>query len=487
MEKYILAIDQSTSGTKAILFDSQCKIVNRVDKEHRQITNNKGWVEHDPQEIWENLLYVVKSVIEDSNIEKQQIIGVGIANQRETIMVWDKISGLPVNNAVVWQCSRGEDICNKISDQGHSDRIKEITGLNLSPYFSAAKIAWVLKNKDLDLNNIYAGTVDSWLIYKLTDKKSFYTDYSNASRTQLMDLEKLEWSEEVASYFEIPLGILPKIVPSDYEFGVTDFEGYLDTPIPIRGLMGDSHGALFGQGCHDPGMVKATYGTGSSIMMNVGNKPIKPANGLVSSVGWGIGGEVKYVLEGNINYTGAVMKWIVDDLGLLDSPKDAGEIAKRANPDDTTYLVPAFSGLSAPYWSSSARAVLCGMSRSTKKAEIIKAAEESIALQIMDIVNIMREQIDKSLVDLRVDGGATRDGYLMQFQSDFLGIPVLVADVEELSALGAAFTAGIALGIYDTEMLRKLNRTEFEPKISEKQRNEKIKGWNRAVQMALLK
>jgi len=483
-DQYILSIDQSTSGTKALLFDKVGSLVSRYDKPHRQIIDDKGWVEHDLEEIYRNTIEVVKQITTDSGVDKSQVVAIGISNQRETAAVWDRATGKPIYNAIVWQCPRGESICKRIAESGWSGKIKKVTGLNLSPYFSAAKIAWILENINVGKNQLYAGTIDSWLIYKLTG--NFKTDYSNASRTQLFDLKALEWSSEVCEIFGIDRSILPEVCNSDSCFGHTDFDGFFDSPIPIHSVMGDSHGALFGQGCHKPGMMKATYGTGSSIMMNIGDAPLLSEKGVVTSIAWGMQGKVEYVLEGNINYTGAVVKWIADDLELIESQEYSAEYATKANPEDETYLVPAFSGLGAPYWDSTARAAICGMSRTTGKAEIIRAAVECIAYQIADVVDAMLETAGIEGESLRADGGATKNEYLMQFQSDILNLPVMVPAVEELSGAGAAYMAGIATGLYDKEkVFADMRRTQYEPSMRIEIRQKKLIGWKNAVKMVL--
>jgi glycerol kinase len=479
--KYVLGIDQSTQGTKALLFDERGELTHRFDLPHRQIIDDRGWVEHDLVEIYGNAIAAVRGVVKESGIDKSLIAGVGICNQRETAAVWDKATGLPVCNAIVWQCPRGEDICDRISRNGHAERIREITGLNLSPYFTAAKIAWVLENYT-DSGSLCAGTIDSWLIYKLTG--NFKTDYSNASRTQLFDINALKWSDEVCGLFGIDASILPQVCDSDSCFGYTDFDGFLEKPIPINGVMGDSHGALFGQGCHLPGMMKATYGTGSSIMMNIGLTPVFSDEGIVTSIAWGSGGKVEYVLEGNINYTGAVIKWIVDDLGLIETPQQAEIYAEKADAEDGTYIVPAFSGLSAPYWNNKARAIICGISRTTGKPEIIKAAHECIAYQIADVVNAMLKTVGIAGDSLRADGGPTRNKFLMQFQSDIINLPVAVPEREELSAIGVSYMAGIALGLYNRdEIFARLATTRFVPNMDKETRQKKLSGWLDAVSM----
>jgi len=476
---YLLSIDQSTSGTKALLFDKNGDLIRREDLPHKQIINEKGWVEHDLNEIYANTLAVIKAVLE--GVDKSLVVGIGISNQRETAAVWDKSTGEPITNAIVWQCARGADICTRLAN--HGPRIKEITGLNLSPYFTGAKIAWVIENTPPN-KNLCAGTIDSWLIYKLTG--NFKCDYSNASRTQLLDLHTGAWSEEVCELFGVDPKILPEICPSDSCFGYTNCDVFFDKAIPIYGVMGDSHAALFGQGCHSPGMMKVTYGTGSSVVMNIGPKPIASDN-VVTSIAWNIGGETSYILEGNINYTGAIIKWLVDDLGIIESPNQAEEYAQKANPEDETYLVPAFTGLGAPYWESTARAVICGMSRTTGKAEIVKAALEAIGYQIADIIAAMKLSAQGlESHPLRVDGGPTRNNFLMQFQSDIINLSVLVPEIEELSGAGAAYMAGIALGVYDKQQLfSRIKRKSFKPKMNEETRHKKQKGWKAALDMVL--
>ena len=493
MENYILGIDQSTQGTKALLFDDKGNLISRTDLPHRQIIDERGWVEHDPEEILKNTIHVVKDLVKKNGISKEQIRGIGISNQRETAMVWDRESGRPIYNAVVWQCARGEQICRRLEEKGYAEKIRQKTGLRLSPYFSAAKIAWILQNVEgagekNEAGKLCIGTMDSWLVYKLTKEHAFKTDYSNASRTQLFNITDLCWDNELCQWFGVNRQCLPKVCGSDELFGMTDLDGYLDHPIPIHGVLGDSHGALFGQGCTEPGMIKVTYGTGSSIMMNIGEKPVLSDEGIVTSLAYKIGEKVNYVLEGNINYTGAVISWLKNDLKLIDSAGETEELAKAANLEDETYLVPAFSGLGAPYWDSDARAVISGMSRTTGKNEMVKAALESIAYQISDIVEIMKRTAGLEIAEIRVDGGPTRNHFLMQFQSDILNIPVRVPDAEELSGIGAAYAAGIAMGIYDQKSLfENVNRTEYKARMNETERERKINGWRQAVEKALTK
>ena len=493
MNKYILGIDQSTQGTKAMLFDQNGHIVLRKDLSHKQIIDEKGWVEHDPEEILKNVYQLIGMIKNSSLMEEGTIIGVGISNQRETAMVWNRETGKPLYNAIVWQCARGIHICEEIEEQGHAKEVQARTGLQLSPYFSAAKIAWVLKNVPeaqtlAKEGKLCCGTMDSWLIYNLTKEHAFKTDYSNASRTQLFNINELKWDEKICGWFEIPLNSLAEVCDSNTLFGYTDFGGVLDEEIPIHGVLGDSHGALFGQGCLTSGTAKVTYGTGSSVMMNIGANPVFSDKGIVTSLAWSMDGKAEYVLEGNINYTGAVITWLQNDLKLISSAKETAALASAANKSDKTYLVPAFTGLGAPYWDSDATASIVGMTRVTGKNEIVKAALDAIAYQITDIVRLMHEESGITLKDIRVDGGPTRNEYLMQFQSDQLRIPVEVADAEEFSAMGPAFAAGIALHFYDKDTIFScVKRQAYVPQKAADITEKEYGGWKQAVQKVLTK
>lgn len=491
-KQYIISIDQSTQGTKALLFDEGGSLIRRTDKSHEQIINEKGWVSHDPAEIYRNTIEVVRRLVDEAGIDKEKITGLGISNQRETSLAWDKESGDPIGQAIVWQCARAADICERVESQGKAELIRQKTGMNLSPYFPASKIAWILENVEgakekADKGQICHGTIDSWLIYKLTGGKEYKTDYSNASRTQLFNIFDLKWDEEICGLFGIDPANMAEVCDSDSEFGWTDFEGFLPKPIPIHGVLGDSHGSLFGQGCLRPGMIKSTYGTGSSIMMNIGEKPVLSTHGVVTSLAWSMGGKVNYVLEGNLNYTGAVITWLKDDLKLIQSPGETEELAREAIRDDQLYLIPAFSGLGAPYWDSHAAAAIVGMTRTTGKAEVVRAGLECIAYQITDIVKAMSEDAGVTVGELRVDGGPTRNGYLMQFQSDIVEAAVQVPDSEELSGIGPAYAAGLALGVWDEHIFEKLNRTKYEPKMAKGERDHKYAGWKQAVARVLSK
>lgn len=506
-KKYVLAIDQSTQGTKAILFDATGNLVCRTDLAHRQIVNDRGWVSHDLNEIYNNTIQVVKNLVEKSGINKEEIACLGISNQRETSAAWDKESGKPLSAAIVWQCSRAEDICERIKNNvvvnasreqgvpgGVAEIIRQKTGMHLSPYFPASKFAWLQENveevKEARKNKTLCfGTIDTYLLYRLTGCKVYATDYSNASRTQLFNIHTLEWDNEICTWFGIDMSSLPKVYDSSYTYGETDFEGYFDTPMPICGVIGDSQGALFGQGCIEKGMVKATYGTGSSVMMNVGEHAISSDRGLVTSLAWGLDGKVNYVLEGNINYTGAVITWLKNDMNLISSPGETQELALQANANDTTYLVPAFSGLGAPYWNANARAMIYGMSRTTGKKEIVKAALESIAYQITDIIEMMKDEdgVGVEVKELCVDGGPTGNSYLMKFQSDILETTVTLPRCEESSALGAGFMAGLAYGVYTKEVIfEKIERTHYMPSMDHDEREKKYSGWKMAVSKVLV-
>ena len=486
-EKYIISIDQSTQGTKALLFDGEGHLLRRTDMAHRQIVNEKGWVSHDPEEIYRNTIRVVKDLVEESGIDRSLVQGIGISNQRETTLIWDKETNEPIADAIVWQCSRAADICERPEIKAAAEKIREKTGLRLSPYFPAAKMTWLLENteagQELAANHrLCFGTIDTWLVYRLTKGHDYKTDYSNASRTQLFNIFTLKWDEEICELFGIQAEDLPEVCDSDSEFGQTDFEGFFEKPIPIHAVLGDSHGALFGQGCLGRGDIKATYGTGSSIMMNIGETPVLSTHGVVTSLAWGMNGKVNYVLEGNINYTGAVISWLKDDVRLIDSPGETESLCREAISDDELYFVPAFTGLGAPHWKSNAKASLTGITRTTGKAEIVRAGVECIAYQITDVVRAMEADAGARVNALCVDGGPTKNGYLMQFQSDILGADVLVPDAEELSGIGAAYAAGIAMGIYTMDLFNNMKRKTYSKKMDENMREKKYRGWTKKVQ-----
>lgn len=489
MSRYILAVDQSTQGTKGLLFGEDGLLAARADRAHRQIVDERGWVEHDPEEILENTIAVCGDVLARAGVDGAEVAAIGISNQRETTLVWDKATGRPAYNAIVWQCARASEICERPEIAGRAEEIRGKTGLNLSPYFPAAKLRWLMERvpeaKRLsESGKLACGTIDSWLLYCLTG--SHKTDYSNAGRTQLFNINTLEWDRELCALFSVPMNSLPEVCMSDSYFGETDLGGLLPRPVPIHSVLGDSHGALFGQDCRRPGQIKATYGTGSSVMMHIGSKPKFSDSGLVTSLAWGINGKVEYVFEGNLNYTGAVMTWLRESVGLIRTDAEATELAEKANPNDRTCFVPAFTGLSAPYWDSRATGLLTGITRTTGRAEIAKACLECIAFQIADLVSLMRQDSGIAVETLRVDGGPTASAYLMQFQSDIADAAVQIPDLQELSGLGAAYAAGMAVGLYDRESAYlNIRRRGYARRMSPEARAERLADWKRAVRQAL--
>lgn len=487
MQKLILAVDQSTQGTKAVLFNEAGEVIEKNDKPHRQLIDENGWVEHDPEEIIQNTLAVCREVL--AGIDYCELVAMGITNQRETVVAWDRETGEPLYNAIVWQCSRARELCSELSD--HAEMVRKRTGLNLSPYFSAAKVSWMIKNipavaEAQQNGTLCCGTVDSWLIFKLTRERAFRTDVSNASRTQLMNIYSCNWDESLCNLFGIAKSALPEICMSDALFGTTDLGGILKTPIPICGVLGDSHGALLAQGCRAPGDIKATYGTGSSVMMQTGQRAYKSENGLVTSVGWGLNGKVSYVLEGNLNYAGAVVRWMREDAKIITSDADSERLAEAANPADRCYFVPAFTGLGAPYWDSEATGMFTGITRTTGQAELVKAGLESIGYQIDDLVQRMVDSSGIPVQNIRVDGGPTRNRYLMQFQSNITGAKLLVSEIEELSAMGAAMAVGMHMGIYCDEILKTMvHYSEYLPVQTTYWQQQKRIGWQCAIRLVL--
>ena len=486
MSRYIISVDQSTQGTKALLFDETGALACRADLPHAQIVNEKGWVSHDGEEIYRNTIQAIKNLVAESGIDKSDVTGLGISNQRETSLIWDRATGKLLAHAVVWQCARAAELCEREEIRSHGVEIFRKTGMKLSPYFPAAKIAWLLENVEgAREGDVCRGTVDCYLVYRLTGGKSYKTDYSNASRTQLFNIFDLKWDREICSWFGIDPASLPEVCDSNSCFGYTDCEGFFERPIPIHAVMGDSHAALFGQNCRRVGMTKATYGTGSSIMMNIGAEPVLSRHGVVTSLAWGMDGKVDYVLEGNLNYTGAVITWLKDDMELISTPGETETLAWNAGKEDELYLVPAFTGLGAPYWNSRAKASIVGMDRTTRRAELARAALECIAYQIADVIFAMEEDSRLRVGDLRVDGGPTRNKYLMQCQSDILQARVRVPGQEELSGIGAAYMAGLALGVWGEEVFEGSGSTVYGPQMSREKRDEKYEGWQRAVNAAL--
>ncbi len=491
MERHVLGIDQSTSGTKAILFNAAGAVVDRHDIPHRQIVNNRGWVEHDPEEIFGNLLAAVRSVLAKAGVDARSVVCVALSNQRVTAIAWNRKTGAPVHNAVVWQCARGEALCRRLLEQGLGEKIRLATGIHVSPYYSAAKLAWILENvpgarRLADAGSLCCSTMDAWLVFKLCGGEA-QTDFSNASRTQLFNVRDLRWDSGVCECFGLKTDWLPRVVDSNSLFGSSDFGGALPAPVPVRGVMGDSHGALYGQGCLAPGGVKATYGTGSSVMLNTGGNPVFSDRGIVTSLAWGVDGRVNYVLEGNLNYTGAVIQWLADEMGMLGSAKEAEALARSARDVPGLYLVPAFSGLGAPYWDGEARGMISGIARGVGRAEIVRAAEECIAYQITDILDLMRRETGLPVDTLKVDGGPTRDAFLMQFQADIAEAEVAVPAFEELSASGPAYLAGQALGLYGRDVMLRAPKAAYRPAMAAAERERRKQGWLDAMEKVLTK
>ncbi|MDY3121971.1 glycerol kinase GlpK [Suipraeoptans intestinalis] len=487
---YVLGIDQSTQGTKAVIFDAKGYLLKRVDVPHRQRISEQGWISHSPSEIYENVLKACKEVVSNSGVDPSAIRCMGITNQRETTVVWDKVSGKELADAVVWQCNRAKDICRDILEKYQCGQIVyKKTGLKLSPYYPAAKMAWLIENipkvkEKMEEGKVAFGTIDSWLLFKLTEGRVHRTEYSNASRTQLLNLETLEWDKEICRYFGINENSLPEIVASDHLFGKTTLGGFLEHPIPICGMIGDSHGALFGHDCRQPGKIKATYGTGASVMLNTGTERIFSKHGLSTSIGWKVDGKITYVLEGNINYAGAVISWLKEDLGMIRQAKETEQFALQADQEDETYIVPAFSGLGAPWWNSDAKAMIVGMSRKTGKKELIKAACDCIAHQIQDVIDAMEGDTGLKIKELCVDGGPTRNQYLMQFQSDMAEARIRIPQMEEVSVAGACYLAAMSAGVYERQTAYQAMHYEcYTAKMQRETKMKKRQGWKQAIQM----
>ena len=489
--KYILGIDQSTSATKAILFDEDSRLVDRVSVEHKQFYPLPGWVEHDPEEILQNTYEAIKLLLDKSKINPSDVSSVAITNQRETVVVWNKRTGKPVYNAIVWQCNRGAEICEDLISRGYENFIMEKTGLIINPYFSASGARWILENvegaaRSAKKGDLLFGTMDSWLIWNFTSGKVHATDYTNASRTLLFNIHSLSWDNELLELFDIPSVMMPEVFASDQRFGTTDLNGLI-SEVAIAGVLGDSHGALAGQMCFSRGMGKATYGTGSSIMVNVGEKPITAPRGLVTSIGFAALGKVFYVFEGNIHYTGATIKWLQDELQLIHSSEETELLANSIKDTDGVYLVPAFTGLGAPWWDSNAKALICGMNRGTTKAHIARAALESIAYQVKDLIRLIDES-DVTLNELRVDGGPTKNNFLMQFQADILKVKINRSGVEEASVFGAVIMNSLAInryGSFEEAAALRQNSDHFTPNMTESKVDKLYSGWKKAVKLTL--
>ncbi len=489
--KYILAMDQGTTSSRTIIFDTAGKAVGTFNKEFEQIYPKAGWVEHNPINIWNSQLETVQSAIAELGIKPDDIAAIGITNQRETTIVWDKITGEPVYNAIVWQCRRTAPICDELKAKGWIDKIRSKTGLVVDAYFSGTKIKWILDNvagarERANRGELLFGTVDSWIIWKLTGGRVHVTDYSNASRTMIFNIHELEWDDEILTELDIPRSMLPEVKPSSFVYGCTAAEVF-GAEVPIAGVAGDQQAALFGQACFEPGMAKNTYGTGCFMLMNTGEKAVPSQNGLLTTIAWGLEGKVEYALEGSIFIAGAVVQWLRDELHMIDNAPQSEEYAVRVEDTNGVYLVPAFVGLGAPYWDMYARGTLVGLTRGSKREHIVRAALEAIAYQTRDVLEAMQKDSGINLQALKVDGGAVKNNFLMQFQSDILGVPVDRPVVNETTALGAAYLAGLAVGYWESkaEIAQKWDvDRNFQPQMDVQKQMDLYQGWKKAVERA---
>ena len=492
MERYLLALDQGTTSSRCILFNRQGEAVSKVQREFSQIFPREGWVEHDATEIWASQMGVALEAMLLKGIGADEIAAIGITNQRETTVVWEKETGKPICNAIVWQCRRTAELCEELKRQGLEETVRARTGLLIDPYFSATKLRWILDHVEgaqerAEQGELLFGTVDSWLIYQLTGGRVHATDPSNATRTMLFNIHTMQWDEELLRIFRIPARMLPRVLPSSGIFGYTD-PALFGKSIPIAGVAGDQQAALFGQCGFASGDAKNTYGTGGFLLMNTGDRPITPKQGLLSTVGWQIGERTSYVLEGSVFVCGAVIQWLRDGLGLLKHASDSEKMALRVKDNGGVYLVPAFVGLGAPYWDPYARGSLHGLTRGTGKDHVVRAALESMAYQTADVLLAMQEETGLPLRSLCVDGGASQNGFLLQFQADLLGIPLLRPACVETTAFGAASLAGLAVGVYESldelRAIRRIDR-EFCPTMSAQERTKLYDGWKDAVRRSL--
>ncbi|WP_027340108.1 glycerol kinase GlpK [Halonatronum saccharophilum] len=493
MEKYILAIDQGTTSSRAIIFNKDSEIVSVAQKEFKQHYPKPSWVEHDPHEIWVSVIGVLSEALIKADIKPVQIAGIGITNQRETTVVWDADTGKPIHNAIVWQDRRTASICDKLKEDGLEKKIRSKTGLVTDAYFSGTKVKWILENVDgarerAEAGKLKFGTIDSWLIWKLTGGEVHVTDYSNASRTLIYNIYDLKWDEELLDILDIPKSMLPEVKSSSEVYGETVDYHFFGQNVPIAGIAGDQQAATFGQGCYEKGMAKNTYGTGCFMLMNTGNKAVPSENGLLTTIAWGLGGEVKYALEGSIFIAGAAVQWLRDEVKLIEDASDSEYFATKVDSTDGVYVVPAFAGLGAPYWDMYARGAIVGLTRGSSKEHIIRATLESLAYQTRDVLTAMEADSKLCLKDLKVDGGAVANNFLMQFQADILGSNVERPVVAETTALGAAYLAGLAVGYWDSkeEVLakRKVDRV-FTAQMEEEKREKLYSGWKKAVKRSM--
>jgi len=492
MGKYVLALDQGTTSSRAIIFDNSGSIVGSAQKEFTQIYPKAGWVEHDPMEIWGTQSGVAREALDKCGLKGEDIAAIGITNQRETTVVWDKKTGKPIYNAIVWQCRRTAPICDDLKAKGLADSIRQKTGLVVDAYFSGTKVKWILDNvegarKKAEAGELLFGNIDTWLIWNMTGGAVHVTDYSNASRTMLFNINDLKWDKDILGYLNIPESVLPQAKPSSCLYGYT-IKGLFGAEIPISGAAGDQQAALFGQACFAPGMAKNTYGTGCFMLMNTGEKLVSSKNGLLTTIAWGLDDKVEYALEGSIFVTGAAVQWLRDEMKLIDNAAASDTMASSVPDTNGVYVVPAFVGLGAPYWDMYARGAVMGLTRGANKNHLVRATLESIAYQTRDVLEAMEDDSKINLKSLKVDGGAVVNSFLMQFQADILGVPVDRPVVTETTALGAAYLAGLAVGYWSNknEIAKKWKVDKvFKPNMAETDRNKKYAGWKKAVSRAL--
>ena len=491
--RFIIAVDQSTSSTKAMVVNNNGHVISTASTAHKQYYPQPGWLEHDPVEIYENTVDVIRKAVKKSGLESRNLSVLAITNQRETVMLWDKDTGKPVYNAIVWQCRRTSAICEDLKKAGYESMIREKTGLLIDPYFSATKVKWILENVE-GVNEkalrgqLLMGTVDTWLIWKLTGGCVHATDYTNASRTLIFNIKNLRWDKELLSIFGIPEKVLPEVKPSDAIFGQTLKDGLFDISLPISGIIGDSQGALFGQNCFETGMLKTTFGTGSSVMMYTGNKLYNSEKGLVSSIAWGLGENISYAVEGIIHSTGDTVNWVVDNLGVAKDFEELDRHAEEMKENEGVYLIPAFYGLGIPYWNPDARAAIIGLSRKSNAKNISRAAIESVAYQVRDAVEQMFAETGIKPVELRADGGLTNSEVLMQFLADILDLNVVCTNTSDLSLMGAAYIAGLNAGFWnsleDIKLMRK-GKKAYKPAMDPLKRQRCYNGWKEAIKRVL--
>lgn len=488
-KKYILAFDQGTTSSRAILFDKDGAIVKTAQKEFTQIYPKAGWVEHDAMEIWGTQSGVAREVLETAGVSPSEIAAIGITNQRETTVVWDKNTGKPIYNAIVWQCRRTASICDELKARGLETYIRENTGLVVDAYFSGTKVKWILDNVEgarekAEKGELLFGNIDTWLVWNLTRGKVHVTDYSNASRTLLYNIKELKWDEKILAELGIPASMLPEVRPSSEVYGHTDENTFGGALIPIAGIAGDQQAALFGQACYNEGMAKNTYGTGCFMLMNTGERMVPSKNGLLTTIAWGLDGKVEYALEGSIFIAGASIQWLRDELKIISDAADSEYYASKVNDTNGVYVVPAFAGLGAPYWDMYARGTIVGLTRGANRNHLIRATLESIAYQTRDVLEAMQEDSGIKLATLKVDGGATKNNFLMQFQSDILGTDVARPEVTETTALGAAYLAGLAVGFWTSKEEIAKNwavERQFAPEVDQAKRTALYAGWKKAV------